>query len=620
MEEPSQRSQNEQSKSAHHKKDPVIHSTNDQKVQKTFIWNRMWARNQWAVILIPLLALGALAITYFALALSSPWSNSNQWQSWVYDTNANLTSTNNDHLLLQLNKGTAYKVNGYAQWHIDLPTNVTANSITFNASYKTSQGNHVFLVEPSGKRFWNPGGAKQTVTRQDFTVQIPAGVHRIFFGIGSDVATTYTEDQYIVVYSYTINGSTGTSDPLPTVSISSPVNSATVSGNTNITAAAASAAGVAGVTFKADGATVGSEDTTSPYSATWDTAKVSNGSHNLTAVVRDKNGKTVTSQAVSVTVQNGGTTTPPTTPSTPPASSTDPTPLRSFYVDPNGNDSNNGTSQSTPWKTISKVNSADIKAGDAIYFKGGGVWTGTVLMTKRTGTAAAPIKYASYGTGRPQINAPTGEAAFFSASGASSTSRYNIIDGFYINGGSIGINIGSNGQFGMTVRNTEIYDSLDSCIIDWGYNSTYDKINVHHCGRRGGAGTFVHAIYAKGPNMTIKNSEFHDISGGHEHVSLRYEGALVTNNKIYGGGTCLAVFSIEPTHGNVRIENNDLRCTGVGMWISDEGPYASYKTIFINNNTLHGPAKEGISAAVPVYQHTGNVFDGTFSSFKESYH
>jgi hypothetical protein len=37
----------------------------------------------------------------------------------------------------------------------------------------------------------------------------------------------------------------------------------------------------------------------------------------------------------------------------------------------NGNDSNNGLSESTSWKTIAKVNSSNFNPGGEILFKGG---------------------------------------------------------------------------------------------------------------------------------------------------------------------------------------------------------------------------------------------------------
>jgi len=71
--------------------------------------------------------------------------------------------------------------------------------------------------------------------------------------------------------------------------------------------------GVVGVQFKLDGANVGAEDTSSPFSISWNTTTATNGSHSLTAVARDAAGNSTTSTAVSVTVNNTtADTTPPT--------------------------------------------------------------------------------------------------------------------------------------------------------------------------------------------------------------------------------------------------------------------------------------------------------------------
>lgn len=50
-----------------------------------------------------------------------------------------------------------------------------------------------------------------------------------------------------------------------------------------------------------------------------------------------------------------------------------------YYVDStSGNDGNNGTSTSTPWQSLTKVNGVMFSAGDNVYFKRGGSWTGTL--------------------------------------------------------------------------------------------------------------------------------------------------------------------------------------------------------------------------------------------------
>ncbi len=105
-----------------------------------------------------------------------------------------------------------------------------------------------------------------------------------------------------------------------TVSINTPTNGGTVSGNTNVTATASESGGtIVKVQFELDGQALGAADTTNPYSTTWNTATTTNGSHALTAVATDGSGNTVTSSTVTVTVNNGpgGGTIKPTTPGVP---------------------------------------------------------------------------------------------------------------------------------------------------------------------------------------------------------------------------------------------------------------------------------------------------------------
>ena len=105
------------------------------------------------------------------------------------------------------------------------------------------------------------------------------------------------------------NGSSDTTPP--TVTITTPSGGTTVSGNVPVTASAADNVGVAGVRFFVDAAQVGAEDTSAPYSISWATTTVTEGSHTLTAMARDAAGNTTTSAGVTVTVSN---TAPPPTP------------------------------------------------------------------------------------------------------------------------------------------------------------------------------------------------------------------------------------------------------------------------------------------------------------------
>jgi hypothetical protein len=90
----------------------------------------------------------------------------------------------------------------------------------------------------------------------------------------------------------------------PTVSITTPIDNASVSGPVAVSASASDNLGVVGVQFKLDSVNLGPEVTASPYSMTWNSATASNGPHVLTAVARDGVGNATTSAPVHVTVNN----------------------------------------------------------------------------------------------------------------------------------------------------------------------------------------------------------------------------------------------------------------------------------------------------------------------------
>jgi hypothetical protein len=76
-----------------------------------------------------------------------------------------------------------------------------------------------------------------------------------------------------------------------------------------------------------------------------------------------------------------------------------------YFVSPAGRDTNAGTSVSSPWASVSKVNRTQFHPGDMIRFQTGGVWTGQ-LWPKGSGNAGAPITLGSYGSGaKPVIDA-----------------------------------------------------------------------------------------------------------------------------------------------------------------------------------------------------------------------
>jgi len=77
-----------------------------------------------------------------------------------------------------------------------------------------------------------------------------------------------------------------------------------------------------------------------------------------------------------------------------------------YYVSSStGNNSNNGLTPATAWKTLSKLYSANLLPGDNIHLKRGDIWYNQTLQIKNSGTAGNPITYKDYGVGNlPEIS------------------------------------------------------------------------------------------------------------------------------------------------------------------------------------------------------------------------
>src|SRR3989339_80138 len=68
-----------------------------------------------------------------------------------------------------------------------------------------------------------------------------------------------------------------------------------------------------------------------------------------------------------------------------------------YYVSNTGLDTNNGTTEGTPWQTISKVNSFTFASGDSILFKKGDTFYGSLIIPR------SGLTISSYGSGEKPI-------------------------------------------------------------------------------------------------------------------------------------------------------------------------------------------------------------------------
>jgi hypothetical protein len=98
-----------------------------------------------------------------------------------------------------------------------------------------------------------------------------------------------------------------------------------------------------------------------------------------------------------------------------------------YYVSPTGSDTNNGTSPSTAWQTIGRVNQQVYGPGDSINFLGDASYSGSLLFgAQDAGTAANPIRVTSYGIGVATIQAGTGVGILLQDTGGFTISNLTI--------------------------------------------------------------------------------------------------------------------------------------------------------------------------------------------------
>jgi len=150
-----------------------------------------------------------------------------------------------------------------------------------------------------------------------------------------------------------------------------------------------------------------------------------------------------------------------------------------YYVDRNhasANDANNGTSESLPWKTISKANST-MQAGDTVLIKAGTYTTSSnTIQPSRSGAAGNPITYKNFGT--DVVNIATGSSGY----GVRLENRSHIVvEGINVTntGRLLRISNGSNNTIARCV-----FNNSSRYYPDWAGSRVYNSSHhnwIHHC-------------------------------------------------------------------------------------------------------------------------------------------
>ena len=251
-----------------------------------------------------------------------------------------------------------------------------------------------------------------------------------------------------------------------------------------------------------------------------------------------------------------------------------------YYVSSTGRDSNSGTSMSSPWKTLSKINNTRFSAGDKIKFHSGDTFRGYLLI-QGSGAPGKEITITSYGTGdKPKILGSldiSGSEKWTNHSGniwkttiKVSTSEINDIG-----------NIILNKEESCGIRKTEPGNCTSQG--NWYFNATDDLVYMYSAYNPGSYYNHIEAggVYSENI-LSIVNRNYITIDG----LDVRYS----ANNGIFLRNT-----------SNIKIQNCDVSFIG-GMYYGP--PYrmgngiqmwADNSNIIVRYNYIHDIYDAGIS-------------------------
>ena len=222
-----------------------------------------------------------------------------------------------------------------------------------------------------------------------------------------------------------------------------------------------------------------------------------------------------------------------------------------YYVDSaGGNDNWDGTSPSTAWQTLGKVNSTTFSPGDEILLKAGSVWGNQHLWPKGSGVDGNPIVVDMYGTGsKPLVNCN------------------------FVHNGTV------------YLYNQEYWEISNLELTNWTTGDADDQNGVRVIGEDAGVLNHIH----------LKDLDIHDVNGALSSRQIR------DHAKTTGGILFDALGSTRTSFNDVLIEGCNIHFvdrTGIKFWSNwsryKGGTWEPHTNVVIRNNVLNDIGGDGI--------------------------
>ena len=264
-----------------------------------------------------------------------------------------------------------------------------------------------------------------------------------------------------------------------------------------------------------------------------------------------------------------------------------------YYVSNSGSDLNNGRSQSTPWKTLDKLNRESLSEGSYVCFERGGLWRGKLL-------AQAGVTYTAYGTGAKPV-------LYGSTENGADPARWNksdTVNVWYYEGsqgwsdvGALVFNEGESCAIKAILRyedNGDIYNHTTNLPFNNGYKDLNEDLHFYH----DIAGTKYLYLYSEeNPGVRFSSIEFNI---GHNLITVKsgVDGVTVDN-------LCLKYTGVHGvgagTVNDLTVQNCEFGWIG-GMCHTSSHPGRNYQTRLGNAVEIYGGCENYLVQNNYVYQ------------------
>jgi Bacterial Ig domain/Putative Ig domain/Immunoglobulin domain/Immunoglobulin I-set domain len=390
----------------------------------------------------------------------------------------------------------------------------------------------------------------------------------------------------------------------PSVAITSPSSGSTLSGMATVSGTASDGVAISSVQLSVDSGSFASAAGTSNWSFALNTSSLSNGSHTLTAKATDAAGVSSTSSPVAITVSNGSLASDCT-----------------LFASPSGNDSNSGSSPSSPKSFQGAANAT--QPGSVLCLLGGTYNFSSSFTPPHSGSPSSWIVYKNYGDGPVYIHwtgpadaspifrlgtggFPSGGPSYLEFRGLNLDGLGNAGDAFFCSGTHhlrfISNSMSNTGGSGVGSRDCD-YLTADHNIINhngympastsvpqwygWtsgiSYNSNqwFDNYPGFH---NIISNNIVVGEYDSSTNHTDGNGIILDLSNGsYTPSTANTPPVLIVNNVVYGnGGRCIHAFIVT----NFWVVNNTCYKNNLDPTLGTAGSFStngSQNGYFINN-------------------------------------